>query len=106
MIPKINPRQIEKMMRQMGVKQEEIDASEVIIKTKDKTIIIKNPQVSKVNMMGQESFQISGEIEESTISEEDIKTVAEQSNVSLKEAENALKKTNGDLAEAILILKE
>ena len=106
MIPKINPRQMEKMMRQMGVKQEEIDASEVIIKTKDKTIIIKNPQVSKVNMMGQESFQISGEIEESTISEEDIKTVAEQSNVSLKEAENALKKTNGDLAEAILILKE
>ena len=106
MIPKINPRQMEKMMRQMGVKQEEIDASEVIIKTKNKTIIIKNPQVSKVNMMGQESFQISGEIEESTISEEDIKTVAEQSNVSLKEAENALKKTNGDLAEAILILKE
>lgn len=106
MIPKINPRQMEKMMRQMGVKQEEIDASEVIIKAKDKTIIIKNPQVSKVNMMGQESFQITGEIEESTISEEDIKTVAEQSNVSLKEAENALKKTNGDLAEAILILKE
>ena len=106
MIPKINPRQMEKMMRQMGVKQEEIDASEVIIKTKNKTIIIKNPQVSKVNMMGQESFQISGEIEESTISEEDIKTVAEQSNVSLKEAEDALKKTNGDLAEAILILKE
>jgi len=106
MIPKINPRQMEKMMRQMGVKQEEIDASEVIIKTKNKTIIIKNPQVSKVNMMGQESFQISGEIEESAISEEDIKTVAEQSNVSLKEAEDALKKTNGDLAEAILILKE
>ena len=90
----------------MGVKQEEIDASEVIIKTKDKTITIKNPQVSKVNMMGQESFQISGEIEESTISEEDIKTVAEQSNVSLKEAKEALEKTNGDLAEAILILKE
>ena len=106
MIPKINPRQMEKMMRQMGVKQEEIDASEVIIKTKDKTITIKNPQVSKVNMMGQESFQISGEIEESTISEEDIKTVAEQSNVSLKEAKEALEKTNGDLAEAILILKE
>ena len=106
MIPKINPRQMEKMMRQMGVKQEEIDASEVIIKTKDKTIIIKNPQVSKVNMMGQESFQITGEVEESTISEDDIKTVAEQSNVSLKEAKEALQKTNGNLAEAILLLKE
>jgi len=106
MIPKINPRQMEKMMRQMGVKQEEIDASEVIIKAKDKTIIIKNPQVSKVNMMGQESFQITGEVEESTISEDDIKTVAEQSNVSLKEAKEALQKTNGNLAEAILLLKE
>ena len=57
-------------------------------------------------MMGQESFQITGEVEESTISEDDIKTVAEQSNVSLKEAKEALQKTNGNLAEAILLLKE
>lgn len=106
MIPKINPRQMEKMMKQMGMKQEAIEADEVIIKSKDKNIIIKNPQVQRINMMGQESFQISGDIEESTISEEDIKTVAQQANVSEEQAKQALEKTNGDLAEAILLLKE
>ena len=56
-------------------------------------------------MMGQESLQISGEIEEEGIPEEDIKIVAEQAKVSEKEAEKALKESNGDIAEAILKLK-
>ena len=95
----------------MGIKQEEIDAREVIIKTSDKDIIIKNPQVSKVNMMGQESFQISGDIEEKELSsepstnEEDIKTVMEQTNCTEEEAKAALEEAQGDLAEAILKLK-
>ena len=38
----------------MGIKQIEIDATEVIIKTPDKEIIISEPQVSKVNMMYQQ----------------------------------------------------
>ncbi len=53
---KINPKQLEKAMKQMGVKSEEIPADEVIIKSQDKEIVISNPQVQKVNMMGQESF--------------------------------------------------
>ena len=98
-------------MKKMGIKQEEIDAREVIIKTSDKDIIIKNPQVSKVNMMGQESFQISGDIEEKELSsepstnEEDIKTVMEQTNCTEEEAKAALEEAQGDLAEAILKLK-
>lgn len=105
MIPNINPRQLQKAMQRMGVRQEEIEATEVIIKTKEKNLIIKNPTVTKVNMMGQESLQISGEIEEEGIPEEDIKIVAEQAKVSEKEAEKALKESNGDIAEAILKLK-
>jgi len=74
---------MQQMMRQMGIQQQEINATEVIIKTADKEFIITNPSVAKVNMMGQETFQISGEITErelsstslaSEISEEDIKT--------------------------------
>lgn len=63
----------------MGIQQEDIDAEEVIIKCSDKTIIIKNPSVQKVNMMGQKNYQISGEehIESidsaPEISEDDIK---------------------------------
>lgn len=103
----MNPRQMNKMMQKMGIKQQEIDASEVIIKTPEKNLVIKNPQVTKVDMMGQNTFQIMGEVtEESAISEEDIKTVSEQANVSQEEAKVALQKTNGDLAEAIISLKE
>jgi len=102
-MPGMNPRQMNKMMQKMGVKQEEIDASEVIIKTPEKNLVIKNPSVTKVDMMGQKTFQIMGKIsEESQISEEDINTVAEQANVSKEEAKEALEKSNGDLAEAIV----
>lgn len=108
MFPKINPRQLEKAMKRMGVRQEEIDATEVIIKTADKELIIKDPHVAKVNMMGQESIQITGSIEERELKpyrEEDVKTVVEQANCSEEEARKALEKSKGDLAEAILSLK-
>ena len=112
MMPGMNPRKMQQMMRQMGIRQVEIPATEVIIKTEEKEIIISNPSVQKVNMMGQENFQISGEIEErelSTtpeISEEDIKTVMEQAHVSEEEAKKAIEDANGDLAEAIMNLSQ
>jgi len=110
MIPGINPRKIQAMMKQMGVKQEEIDAEEVIIKCSDKELIIKNPNVQKVNMMGQESLQITGDIEERNLeeaekfSEEDVKLVVEQANCSEKKAREFLEKNKGDIAKTILEL--
>jgi nascent polypeptide-associated complex subunit alpha len=110
MIPKINPRQLEKAMRMMGVSQEEIEATEVIIKCPDKEIIILNPSVMKVKGMGPENFQIAGEVHErelsteTEITEEDIQTVAQQANVNHEKAEEALKEAKGDIAEAILNL--
>ena len=112
MFPGMNPRKMQQMMRKMGISQNEIEATEVIIKTPDKDIVISNPQVSKVNMMGQETFQVVGEIEErerSTtpeINEDDVKTVAQQANVSEEEARSALENSKGDLAKAIMDLKE
>ena len=61
---KINPKQLEKAMKQMGVKSEDIPADEVIIRSAGKEIVISNPTVTKVNMMGQDSFQISGSVSE------------------------------------------
>ena len=102
----MNPKDMQKAMKKMGIKQDEIPADEVIIKQGDKNLVIKDPQVLKVNMMGQESFQITGElVEESGVSEDDVKTVAEQAGVSEDEAKEALEKCNGDLAEAILELQ-
>ena len=107
----MNPRKMQQMMKQLGIQQVEIPATEVIIKTKDKTIVITNPSVSKVNMMGQENFQISGDVHEEQvstvpdISEEDIKTVMEQTGTDRNTARKAIEKAEGDLAEAILNLK-
>ncbi len=104
----INPRQMEGMMKKMGISQTQISSDRVVIEKKDGTnIIIKNPNVVEVKMQGQRSFQISGEIEEMSkeveISPEDIKTVMEKTGCSKKEAKETLEKTQ-DLAEAILEL--
>ena len=118
MIPGMNARKMQQMMRRMGIQQQEIDAVEVVIKTKDKKIVISNPQVSKVNMMGQKTYQIIGEEEEFPlddvsddeteintsveISDDDIDVVVQQTNVSKEKAKELLEKNNGDIAETIL----
>jgi len=104
---KLDLRKIQSMMSKLGINQEDINAKRVIIEQEDKNIVIENPQVVKVNMQGQESFQITGNIKEeldSKINQEDIKTVAEKTGKTEQEAKEALEKTNGDLAEAILSL--
>lgn len=109
MFPGIDSRAMEQAMKKMGIKQQDIPASEVIIKSQGKDIVITNPKVVKVLMMGQESFQITGSTEEREaaveISEEDVKTVAEQAGVTEYEARKAIEEANGDLAEAIMKLK-
>ena len=96
------------MMKQMGIKQEEISANRVIIETNEKNIIINKPSVVKINMQGQDSFQISGEISEEEAeqdnTEQDIQTIIEKTGCSEQQAKQALEKANGDLAEAILSL--
>ena len=112
MIPGMNPRKAQAMMRKMGISQQEIDATEVIIKTPEKELVIANPKVSKVNMMGQETFQVVGEVEERAVSsepeinEEDVKTVMEQTGVSEEEARKAIGRNDFDLAKAIIDLKK
>ena len=93
-------------MKQLGIAQEEIDASRVVIEKSDGgKLIVENPNVTKIKMQGQETFQISGEIsEESGISEDDVQTIIEKTGVSEKPARETLEKNGGDLAEAIMEL--
>lgn len=108
----MNPRQMQQMMRQMGVQQVDVIAEQVIIRTKEKDIVIDNPQVARVTMMGQQTYQISGAAREEkrsityTPSSEDVETVMNQANTSKDKATAALVETNGDIAEAILKLSE
>ena len=104
----LNPKKMQAVMKQMGIAQEEINASKVIIeKTNGEKIVIGNPSVVKIKMQGQENFQISGDISEESeevgVSEEDVKTVMEKTGKDEPEVRRVLEET-GDLAEAILEL--
>ena len=101
----IDPKKMQAMMRQMGIKQEEIEAKRVIIEKEGGNIIIENPSVVKIVMQGQESWQISGESHEETgISQDDVQMVADKTGKSLEEARSALEEAEGDIAEAIVRL--
>lgn len=109
-MPKIDPKKMQAMMKQMGIAQEEIDAKKVTIEKCDgNKIIIENLSVQKIKISGQESFQISGDIREESaeaFSEEDVKLVAEKTGKPKEKAREALEKAKGDIAEAILQLSE
>ena len=116
----MNPRQMNQMMKKMGITTEEVDAVEVIIRTRDSEIYIKDPSVTMMKVQGNTTFQIEGKSttrpitkdgdasvsEGPTIPAEDISLVAAQAGVSDDEAKQALIETGGDLAEAIVKLQE
>ncbi len=108
MMPNLDPKQMEQMMRKMGMSSKELPAKRVIIETEDdQKIIVSEPQVVEITMQGQKSFQVSGSVSyQSAISDEDIKMVIDQAGVSRDAAMDALKKSNGDIAEAILLLQD
>ena len=104
---KFDPNMMKKLMSQL--KMEEVPAIEVIIKTESGNILITNPSVQRMKVQGKDSFQISGEVvEQETIevSEEDIKMVMDKGGCSEEEALEALGESDGDIAGAIILLKE
>lgn len=110
MFPNIDPKKMQAVMKQMGIAQNEVPASRVIIeKTDGGKIVIENPSVTRIKMQGNESFQISGDVneveEDNEFSQEDVKTIMEKTGCSEEDAINALEET-GDLAEAIMKLSE
>jgi|SRR3989344_506574 len=115
MFPGMDPRAVKQAMRKLGMQQEDIVASEVIIKTPGKDIVILNPQVAKVKMMGQETWQISGDVQERAVhavhahvekfTQDDVQMVMQQAHVDEQKAKEALESSNGDIAEAIMSLK-
>lgn len=109
---RINPNQMKRYMKQLGIKTEEWnDVEEVIFKRKGGNIVVRNPSVIVVDAQGQKIIQVSGDIlaenninENVKYSEDDIKIVMEQTGVSREEAIKALEESNGEVAKAILKL--
>jgi len=109
----LNPRQLNQMMRQMGISIEEIsDVEEIVIKTRDAELLFEKPLVTVIDAPGSKMYQITGtpikrsrlgaEPEsEVSLSPEDVALVMEKAGCSEAEARAALAETKGDLAEAI-----
>ncbi|MHA1507117.1 MAG: nascent polypeptide-associated complex protein [Promethearchaeota archaeon] len=124
-------RQMRRRMQQQGIEMDQIDATRVIIESQDKTLVIDQPEVILMKQMGQEMYQIIGDAEEYSsgeftieegvdaksleptedkiskpvITENDIMLVAAQANVDKEEANAALIDSDGDIAKAIIYLK-
>nr|WP_048816848.1 nascent polypeptide-associated complex protein [Caldisphaera lagunensis] len=112
----MNPKDLKKAMKRLGMEIEEVKAEKVTIdETDGSKLIIEDPQVMIIKAKNQPTMvYVVGEPkkveetkkkEEVSISEEDINLVMEQANVDKETAKKALIESNGDIAEAILKLK-
>lgn len=124
-------RQMRRKMQSQGIDMDQIEATRVIIEGSQKTLVIEQPEVILMKQAGQEIYQVVGsadeyapdefsvsestedveleQLEESdvkpTITENDIMLVASQGNVEPDEAKAVLMECNGDIAKAILLIK-
>ncbi len=124
-----NQRQMEQMMRRMGMSTEEVPGvEEVVIRTKTKEHVFRAPEVTILTVQGTRTYQVVGNPEirargaastpaagapaaaaavpppPSGPPEEDVRLVMDQANVSHEEAVEALFQSHGEPAEAILKL--
>jgi nascent polypeptide-associated complex subunit alpha len=117
-----NPRQMELMMRRLGMTSEPLPGvEEVVIRTRTAEQVFRAPEVTILTVQGVRTYQVVGTPETRTRSapaapsgpeaapaeprgppEEDIRLVMDQANVSREEAVEALTATHGAPAEAIL----
>ncbi|HEY1197264.1 MAG TPA: nascent polypeptide-associated complex protein [Thermoplasmata archaeon] len=121
-----NARQMQLMMRRMGMTTEDVpDVEEVIVRTKTKDHVFRSPEVTILTVQGVRTYQVVGnpEVRPRSVGapppsagaapaaapvapsgppEEDIHLVMEQANVSREEAIEALFQAKGAPAEAIL----
>ena len=127
----VGSRQLRRRMQQQGIDMDQIDATRVVIEGPERTLVIEQPEVILMKQMGQEIYQVIGEANEYSpdellieekeeeeiiesidetetkpvITENDIMLVAAQANVDKEEAKSVLIECDGDIAKAILFLK-
>ena len=112
----VNPRQMQRTMRSMGIKQTNIEnIVEVIIRTRDQDIVLSPAEVVCIDMKGSKSYQVSGvetvmaagsagSASGPVFPAEDIELVMSQTNCDRETAISALEACDGQPAEAIIKL--
>ncbi|RLF27992.1 MAG: nascent polypeptide-associated complex protein [Thermoplasmata archaeon] len=110
MLPrKFNPRQLNQLMKQLGINVREIeDVEKVVIQTKNRDYIFEDAEVTVMDAQGQKTYQLIGTPKivekKEKLPEEDITLVMEKTGKTKEEAKKALEESKGDIAEAILKL--
>lgn len=116
-----NPRQMEAMMRRMGMSTEPVPGvEEVIVRTRTHEHVFRAPEVTILTVQGVRTYQVVGNPEVRPRSaaapasgaaavpsgppEEDVQLVMDQAQVSREEALEALLQAKGEPAEAIMRL--
>ena len=117
-----NARQMQLAMRRMGLTTEPVDGvEEVIVRTRERELVFKEPEVTVLTVQGIRTYQIVGNpttrargsapaVESAEPAppsgppEEDIELVMEQGQATREEAIRALQEADGAPAEAILKL--
>ena len=105
----MNAAKMQGMMKKMGISQTPLNVKKVIFEIEDGDLVIDDPSVIKVMMQGQETYQVSGKAHEEDLksfSEEDVAMVIEKTEKSGDEVRAALEVSDGDIAEAIMNLKD
>lgn len=106
----MNPRQLQRMMKQLGIDVREIeDVEEVVVRTATKEYVFHDAEVTVMDAQGSTTWQIAGEAEERPVGEpadrfprEDVELVMDQAGVSEEKALAALEASDGRPADAIL----
>ncbi|MGC9148457.1 MAG: nascent polypeptide-associated complex protein [Sulfolobales archaeon] len=111
-------RDLERQLRRLGVKVSNIDdVSSVLIETRDKEIILENPQVIVMEFKGQKIYQIIASSEKTInltqqssdsvkITDEDIEFIVQQTGLNKEEAKQLLIRAGGDIAKALMLYEE
>jgi len=104
---KPDPKKVEQIMKKLNMKVQQIEAEEVVIRTKDKDIIISRPEIMLADMMGREVYQVSGEVSERIlVNEDDVRMVMDKTGKDRDTVVKKLEELDNDLAKAIMELKE
>ncbi len=112
---RMNSREVKRMMAQMGIKSTDMtDVTRIVMEGKQKDYVVENPQVMLIEAQGEKYLQVSGAMKEiaknnpvapvTKYNEEDIKLVMDSAKVDRNKAEEALKKADGEVAQAIVSL--
>ena len=117
----LNPRKMQKMMEQMGIEMEELDAERVVIELAGgERLVFDDADVTMMEARGQQTYQVVGEPErqeggeietedaaaageeaDAGIPDDDVELVAQRTGVDADTAREALEAEGGDLAAAI-----